>query len=177
MDRSASEDAPALTGEGDTPQFRDTPSASDVSRVAAMVARAVVYTVADRIHRPVVCERTKVPALIEDITPGWLTAALCGSTQGACVVGVSFDGSSSGTSVRSRIHLRYNAIGADSGLPKTLFAKSTPTLVTRIANGITGTARAEAGFYTELRPRCHQLAKPGGHYLDATAESADGQLT
>jgi aminoglycoside phosphotransferase (APT) family kinase protein len=170
MDRSASGEAHALTGDKAAPQFRDTPSASDVSRVAAMVARAVVYSVSDRIHRPAVWERTKVPARIEDVTPEWLTAVLCGSSQGARVVGVSFDGGSSGTSVRSRLHLRYNAIGDDCGLPGTLFAKSTPTLVTRIANGITGTARAEAGFYTELRPHL-LLEAPSGYHCAFDARS------
>jgi aminoglycoside phosphotransferase (APT) family kinase protein len=128
-----------------------------------MVARAAVYTVADRIHRPAVWERTKVPARIQDVTPEWLTAVLCGTSSDSRVVDVSFDGGSSGTSVRSRLHLQYNRLGSDAELPTTLFAKSTPTLVTRIANGITGTARAEAGFYRELRPVLSLEAPRGYH--------------
>jgi aminoglycoside phosphotransferase (APT) family kinase protein len=147
----------------DTSHFRDIPSLGDAGRVAGMVARAAIFTVADRIHRPAVRERTQVPARIEDITPEWLTAVLCGTYPDTRVIDVSFDDGSSGTSVRSRLHLQYNDLGAESRLPGTLFAKSTPTLVTRIANGITGTARAEAGFYRELRPLL-TLQAPRGHH-------------
>jgi aminoglycoside phosphotransferase (APT) family kinase protein len=159
-----------LSGDGSASHFRDAPSASDSRRVVAMVARAAVYTVADRIHRPAVWERTKVPARIHDVTPEWLTAVLCGSSPCTRVVDAWFDGGSSGTSVRSRLHLQYNRLGPDTKLPATMFAKSTPTLVTRIANGITGTARAEAGFYNELRPVL-TLEAPHGYHCATDARS------
>lgn len=44
-----------------------------------------------------------------------------------------------------------------------MFAKSTPTLTTRIANGLTGTAPTEAGFYRQLRPQLDLEAPRGYH--------------
>jgi hypothetical protein len=44
-----------------------------------------------------------------------------------------------------------------------MFVKSTPTLVTRISNGLTGTAPAELGFVNELR-RLLEIEAPRGYY-------------
>jgi hypothetical protein len=44
-----------------------------------------------------------------------------------------------------------------------MFAKSTPTFTTRIANGLTGTAPTEAGFYRQLRPALDLEAPIGFH--------------
>jgi aminoglycoside phosphotransferase (APT) family kinase protein len=158
------------SGDRESQRFRDTPSAGDIGRVITKVARAAAYTTVDRMHRAAVRERTQIPARIEDVTHEWLTAVLCGDRQDTRVTGVSFDGGSSGTSVRCRLHLQYSPRGSDAEGPATVFAKSTPTLVTRIANGITGTAPAEAGFYRELRPLL-TLEAPYGYYNAADTRS------
>lgn len=150
--------------------FRDTPSLGDAGRVVVMVARAGMHTALDKIRRTAVWERTEVPARIQDVTPEWLTAVLCGTSRDARVTGVSVGDRTSGTSVRGRLHLQYNRFGPLHDLPETVFAKSTPTLVTRIANGITGTARAEAGFYAELRPQL-SLEAPEAYHCAFDARS------
>jgi aminoglycoside phosphotransferase (APT) family kinase protein len=105
---------------------------------------------------------------MEDATEEWLTAVLCNAHPAARVTAVSFEEGSPGTSVRGRLHLQYTV--SEARLPPTLFAKSTPTLVTRIANGITGTARAEAGFYQMLRPQLN-LEAPTGYHCAADSRS------
>jgi len=128
--------------------------AGAVVRVAGAVTR-------DGIHPPLPHTATDVPAHIRHITPTWLTVALQATLPGTVVASVSADGDSSGTSVRARLHLHYRTPGVDQ--PATLFAKSTPTLVTRIANGLTKTAPTEAGFYRHLRPQL-TLEAPRGYY-------------
>lgn len=161
---------PNHSGDSDSRHFRDTPSAGDIGRVITKVARAATYTAVDRIHRKAIRECTQIPARIEDVTHEWLTAVLCGDRLDTRVTGVSFDGGSSGTSVRCRLHLQYSRRGSDADGPATVFAKSTPTLVTRIANGITGTAPAEAGFYRKLRPLL-TLEAPYGYHNAADTRS------
>jgi thiamine kinase-like enzyme len=104
-----------------------------------------------------------VPARIEDVTAEWLTATVGRRVPGAVVSGLDLGPGSSGTSVRRQLRLTWNDAGRDGGLPPTLFAKSTPTLMTRIANGLTGTSATEAGFYTHLRPELELEAPVGWH--------------
>ena len=49
------------------------------------------------------------------------------------------------------------------GMPKTLFAKMTPSLTTRLAYGISGSMAAEALFFNELRPRL-EIEAPWGYH-------------
>lgn len=123
------------------------------------VARVAAAVTLDKLRRPVLRRRSDVPAHIRDITPQWLTTVLQTTLPGASVDAVSVDGESSGTSVRARLHLRYHEVRDDQ--PATMFAKSTPTFATRIANGLTGTALTEAGFYRQLRARLHLEAPMG----------------
>lgn len=103
-----------------------------------------------------------VPARIEDITPSWLSAVLAPLPLGVTIKDVAIDGKSSGTSVRARVNVTY-AGNPGSELPRTFFAKSSPTLTTRIANGVTGTGSTEAGFYQHLRPMLGVRAPIGFH--------------
>lgn len=125
------------------------------------VASIGAAVVADKLRHPTLRTGTDVPAHVQDITASWLTDVLQAVFPGVTVMGVSVDHVSSGTSVRARLHLRY---GTDrSELPATMFVKSTPTLTTRIANGLTGTAPTEAGFYQHLRPQLDLQAPQGYH--------------
>jgi hypothetical protein len=119
--------------------------------------------VKERFGSRVVHDATQVPARIEDVSPAWLTATLARDFPGAEVTGVEFGAGSSGTSVRRQIRLTYNDAGRDVGLPTTVFAKATPTIVTRLANGATGTSITEAGFYREVRPDL-TIEAPKGWY-------------
>jgi len=106
---------------------------------------------------------TTVPSSIEAVTPQWLSAVLSRSGTPVRVSSLSTENSSAGTSVRARLLLTYSSQPVGSVSPPTLFAKSAPTLVTRVANGLTRTAPAEAGFYGTLRPLL-QLEAPHGYY-------------
>jgi aminoglycoside phosphotransferase (APT) family kinase protein len=100
---------------------------------------------------------------VEHLTPAWLNRVLRSQLGGARVESLSVQRHSSGTSVRARIRLHYSATSDNDTPPATLFVKSASTLVTRIGNGLTGTADSEAGFYNELRP-LFELEAPHGYY-------------
>lgn len=107
-----------------------------------------------------------VPGRLELITPAWLNRVLRPTLGAAQIVSSSVERHSAGTSIRARIRLHYNPSGCAEQLPDTLFAKSAATLVTRIGNGLSGTAPAEAGFYNELRP-LFEIEAPFGYYSAA----------
>lgn len=131
--------------------------------LGASVARTVAAVGWERLAVPRVRGVSSVPPRIESITPAWLTGALCAGVPGAEVVGLELGDRSSGTSVRRQLRLTYNAAGNAAGLPHSVFVKSTPSVLTRIANGITGTSVTEAGFYNELRPFVDLEAPVGFH--------------
>lgn len=136
-------------------------SPKDAIALGASVCRVAAAVVTDKLSKPVPRVRSDVPAHVRCITPNWLTNVLQSALPGSTVEAVSFDGESSGTSVRARLHLSYRNGG--QGRPATMFAKSTPTFTTRIANGLTATAPTEAGFYRELRPQLNLEAPIGYH--------------
>ena len=110
----------------------------------------------DVVRRPRPRTLDDVPPSPKAATPEWLSLAL-----GAKVTSARYEHVSSGTAVRGRLHLTY-ADPAD-GLPATVFAKSTPGLLTRLQVGVTGGAEAEIRFYTRIRPHLPVLA-PKGYY-------------
>jgi thiamine kinase-like enzyme len=142
-----------------TPALQTTPK--DLLTLGASVVRVATAVAADKVRRPGLQTQSDIPAHVRHITPRWLTAVLQTAMPGVAVDGVSVDGESSGTSVRGRLHLRYRT--ERDGQPATMFAKSTPTFTTRIANGLTGTASTEAGFYRQLRPQLDLEAPVGYH--------------
>jgi hypothetical protein len=89
---------------------------------------------------------------VDAVTTEWLTDVLCRDRSGAEVLDLHIELVSSGTHERHRLHLTYNETGQKAELPKTLFTKSLPTVETRMIAGITGHARTEGGFYTQVRP-------------------------
>lgn len=120
-------------------------------------------TVVDGLRRTPVSADAAVPGRVEQITPAWLNRVLQPKLGGRRIESVSIERHSAGTSVRARMHLRYSAITESDDLPATLFIKSAPTFVTRIGNGLSGTAPTEAGFYNELRFKL-ELEAPYGYY-------------
>ena len=89
---------------------------------------------------------------VDAVTTEWLTDAVCRDHPGAVVRDLRIEAVSSGTHERHRLFLTYNEQGGNAALPTTLFTKTLPTVETRLFAGITGHARTEGRFYTELRP-------------------------
>ncbi|HJU10174.1 MAG TPA: aminoglycoside phosphotransferase family protein [Candidatus Binataceae bacterium] len=124
------------------------------SRSAGMHFRArgrmAVHTIWDHLTRPIAKTIDDVPWSAEAISPEWLTDVLCRGTQGARVTSVEICGGDQGSSVRRNIKATYNEEGKNAGLPENLFCKTTPTVLTRLATGLS--AAGEARFYREIRP-------------------------
>ena len=107
----------------------------------------------ERVRRgPAPTTLSEVPASAEDLTPPWLTAALCRRHPGAKVVDVSLRGGSNGSTSRRGITLTYNDVGREAELPTQIFTKSTPSLTSRLVVGPTGLLASESAFYTTVRP-------------------------
>jgi thiamine kinase-like enzyme len=111
--------------------------------------RMAIHTIWDHITRPIAETIDDVPWSAEAISSDWLTAVLCGGIPGARVTAVEICGGDQGSSVRRQLKLTYNEAGKDAGLPENLFCKTTPTVLTRLATGLS--AAGEARFYRQLR--------------------------
>ena len=112
--------------------------------------RMAVQTIWDYITRPIAKTIDDVPWCAEAISPEWMTAVLCGGAEGARAVSVEICGGDQGSSVRRRLKVAYNDEGRKAGLPENLFCKTTPTVLTRLATGLS--AAGEARFYRQIRP-------------------------
>lgn len=133
----------------------------DQLTLAGSILRVGATVAAERIRgREPVTDPDAVPARVEDLTPAWLTAALCADRPGARVTDVALGGGSEGTSSRRALTVAYNDAGA--GLPTALYAKSTPRFVSRALIGVTGAAGAEALFYGSIR-RHLDIGAPAGY--------------
>ncbi|BBW99589.1 phosphotransferase [Mycolicibacterium moriokaense] len=148
---------------GGPPAIGDSPSAGTLLKIAGAMGPMAAATAVDRVRRWPMRTNATVPGRIESLTAAFLNRVLRPHLGAARVEALSVERHSSGTSVRARLLLHYSAVGDPSRLPKTIFVKSAPTLVTRISNGLSGTAPAEAGFYNELRPLL-ELEAPHGYY-------------
>ena len=122
----------------------------------------------ERVTRPVARNLDDVPCDLAAVTAEWMSHVLCAGTPGAEVVSLAAGDGSSGTSERARYALTYNPAGRDAGLPDTVFAKSTPGVLTRMANGLSQTSVAEARFYREIRPILDVEAPKGYHSAACT---------
>jgi hypothetical protein len=125
--------------------------------------RMAVHTIWDHITRPIARTIDDVPWCAEAISPDWMTAVMCRNVKGAQAVSVEVCGGDQGSSVRRRIKVAYNDEGRKAHLPEDLFCKTTPTVLTRLATGLS--AAAEGRFYREIRPelkietpRCYHSA-------------------
>lgn len=109
-------------------------------------ARISAYVVWDHIVQPRAREG-EVPWCAEAISAEWLTGVLCAGRPGVRVAAVQAEGGSEGSSVRRRISVSYE--GEADDLPTHLFAKTTPSLLTRLSSGMV--ARREAAFFRDIR--------------------------
>jgi hypothetical protein len=74
---------------------------------------------------------------------------MAAKAPGARALAVEVSGGHSGSSVRRQVRVRWNEAGAAAGLATHLFAKTTPTLLTRLSSGMA--AAGEGRFFRELR--------------------------
>lgn len=112
-------------------------------------ARVGAHVVWDHLTQPPAVKASDVPWCAEAVTPEWLTAVLFRGAPDAAVTAVEVGGGSSGSSVRRRINVAYNAAGVAQGLPDTFFAKTTPTILTRLSSAMA--ASKEGGFFRDIR--------------------------
>jgi hypothetical protein len=112
-------------------------------------ARVAAHVVWDGLVRPAAREASEVPWCAEAITPEWITAVMAAQVPGARALEVSASGGHAGSSVRREVHVRWNEAGEAAGLATRLFAKTTPTLLTRLSSGMA--AAGEGRFFRELR--------------------------
>ena len=89
---------------------------------------------------------------VDAITVEWLNDVLADVRGPARVAAFRVEDVSAGTHARHRVHLEWEPPGEARALPATLFTKSLPDVQTRMIAGITGHARTEGLFYTQLRP-------------------------
>jgi hypothetical protein len=117
--------------------------------VADAVLRSVEH---ERVARPKARRAGDILPSVDAVTTDWLTDVLCRDHPGAAVVAFQIEPVSTGTHDRHRLRLTYDDEGERSGLPDVLFTKTLPTAEHRMIAGITGHARTEGLFYTQLRP-------------------------
>lgn len=117
----------------------------------------------ERLTRPKARRAEDVPCSPGAITPEWLTAVLCKEAPGAVVTDVVVKPASAGTHERHQLIVSYNDPGECAGLPRSMFTKSLPSVVTRMIGGFNGTARVEGRFYVQLRPQLEIEAPIGYH--------------
>ncbi len=113
-------------------------------------ARIAVHALWDLMVRPDAVSADDVPFHAESITAEWITGILGEGIPGAVAEQVKIGGGDDGSSVRRGVEVRWNKAGASASLPTRLFAKSTPTLATRLSAGMA--APSEGRFLKELRP-------------------------
>ncbi len=133
-------------------------------------ARIGAHVVWDTLTRPPARVAEDVPWSAEAITPEWLTAVVARGRAGARVVELEVGGGHEGSSVRREIRVVWNDAGEAAGLPTRLFAKTTPTLLTRISSGMA--AAAEGRFLRELRP---ELAIEAPRLVHSAHDRASGR--
>ena len=109
-----------------------------------------IHTVWDYLTRPIAKTVDDVPWRAEAISSEWLTDVLCRDIKGARVLTVEICGGDQGSSVRRQLKAKYNEEGKRAGLPEYLFCKTTPTVLTRLATGLS--AAGEGRFYRQIRP-------------------------
>ena len=113
-------------------------------------ARISAHTLRDHLSDPPCIHPTDVPWDAQAITPQWLTPILCAGIAEATVVRVQVEAASSGSSVRKRIAVEYNEAGQRADLTTKFFAKTTPSILTRLTSG--PSAGQEAKFFAQVRP-------------------------
>ena len=99
------------------------------------------------------------PHTIDSVTRDWVQDVIGGAVQGAELEGFREATQHDGMTSRQSFALTRNQIGAEAGLPKSLFVKATPPNADhRIMLSILHMAEMEVNFYKILRPEMGELA-------------------
>lgn len=148
-----------------------TPATSQTSALTARLdfAKAVMQVTGAALHERIrprgrLTDSSLVPARVDELTPQWLTGALCAGNTAAQVTDFALGDGSDGTSSRRGLTVTYNDAGQDAGLPTAIYTKSTPSIVNRLLVGVTGAAGAEALFYSAIRPQLTGIGAPAGYF-------------
>ena len=136
----------------------------------SLISRAAFHSLWDRLSNPTVHSCADIPWQVQSITPEWLDAVFRQGGHEQIVEAVEIESHSAGTSVRGRLRIAYTDYGSSRGLPASLFCKSTPSFVTRMANGVSNTMTFEQGFYRYLREKL-QLEAPLGYFSNCDPRS------
>lgn len=131
-------------------------------RWARKIYRVRRHVLFDSILKPEARLATDVPWGPEAITTQWLNATVAPAFPGAQIVDSGLGTGSSGTSVRRQISLNWSD-GAPPEAPRSLFMKTCPSFLTRMANSAGGVAVAEGNFYRLLRPEL-DVEAPLGYF-------------
>lgn len=132
------------------------------TRWAKKIARVRRHVLYDRLLQPKARRAQDVPWAPQAITPDWLNATVATRYPGAQVISCTLGGGSSGTSVRRQLSLEWSP-GTPPNAPRSLFMKTCPSFVTRMANSAGGVAVAEGNFYRLLRPQL-AIEAPIGYF-------------
>ena len=116
----------------------------------------------ERLTRPKARRAEDVPCSPGAITPEWLTAVLCKEAPGAVVTDVVVKPASAGTHERHQLIVSYNDPGECAGLPRSMFTKSLPSVVTRMIGGFNVLGSL---FFGWAGQRWNKLALLGGIYI------------
>jgi hypothetical protein len=109
------------------------------------------------------------PSSAADVTTGWLTRHLAGTTPGAAAQRISPLDGTTGTTDRRRLAVEWNDSGRAAGLPDHLFLKSTPlSAKNRTMVAALGMAVNEARFYNQAADELGGVA-PHAWYAHAGA--------
>jgi len=141
------------------------------ARLGAQIATLGGHVLWERIRRPIPTTLAEIPPSTAELTPEWLTAALCAGHPDAQVTGLTLGERSDGSTSREVLFLEYNQAGRDAGLPERVFCKSSPGFTSRLITGLSGALQSEAGFYTQLRPQV-EMETPHAYYAAVDPASA-----
>ncbi|MYF49209.1 MAG: phosphotransferase [Gammaproteobacteria bacterium] len=134
---------------------------SSLVQLLASAGRLSALLVWERCSNPKVRRAGETPPNERALTAEWFTDVLCADRPGVEVTGIERGTASSGSTVRRQFLLTYNAqgeeqvaaeVGQRGGLPRSVFAKLTPTLRARLAYG-SGAMVDESLFLNALRPQ------------------------
>lgn len=117
-------------------------------KAASRFLRIAGHVTAERVRPRRPAALPEVPGSVGQLTPAWLTSALCGDHPGAAVTDLEVGEQTEGTASRCPLRVEYNDAGRAAGLPTALFTKSTPHFRSRLL----GVAAGEAAFFTMIRP-------------------------
>jgi len=108
------------------------------------------------------------PHAAADITAEWLTSAFADQTPGVVAEDIEDAGGHTGTSDRRRIRVTWNRVGAEAGLPNSLFVKSTPLSgKNRAMVAALGMAVNEVNFYRTARAALPEDVAPYAYAADS----------